>query len=164
MNDDYGKAAAAPSRITLGGVDYRVAKQGPRIYGELTQFLKSFVPDPRLKAKELLAAIPPDAVALKDVALRIWEDLSREAENWPPSLESFEGNQILTTTHEGATQVVYSLLRRHNADITLERARSIADDITAAEIAEMIRLSMPEPTFDPKSPAGTTTDRGPVPA
>lgn len=162
--DDYGKAVAAPSTITLGGVTYRVAKQGPRVYGELQQFLKAHVPDPRLKAAEILAAIPPDAMALKDVALEIWREFSEEARDWPPSLHSVEGNLILTTTHEGATQVVYTLLRRHCAEMTREKAAEIAADLDAAQVNELIRLSMPEPTFDPKSPGPATTDRGPVPA
>lgn len=155
--DDYGKATAAPSHITLDGVSYRVAKQGPRVYGELQQFLKSHVPDPRAKAKELCAGLP-DAVAL-----RIWTDLSEEAKDWPPSLHSFEGNLILTTTLEGATQVVWTLLRRHQPSLTMERAREIAADLDTSQINELIRLSMPEEAFDPKAqPTSTTEDRGPV--
>jgi hypothetical protein len=156
--DDYAKAVAAPPSIVLGGVTYRVSRQGPRIYGELQQFLKSHVPDPRIMAKDLCRDLP-DAVALQ-----VWRDLCEEAKDWPPSLESHEGNLILTTTLEGSTQVVYTLLRRHCAEMTLERARSIAEDITTEQVGELIRLSMPEPNFDPKArPDPTTTDRGPVP-
>lgn len=156
--NDYGKDTAAPNHITLSGVTYRVAKQGPRIYGELQQFLKGHVPDPRLKAREIIRDLP-DAVAL-----RIWQDFQDEARDWPPALYSLEGNMILTTTLEGATQVVYSLLRKHNAEITMDRARAIAEDMTTDQVNELIRLSMPEPDFDPKSePTPTTEDRGPVP-
>jgi hypothetical protein len=153
MSEDFGKAVGAPSRITLGGVDYVVAKQGPRIYGELQQFIKSFVPDPRVKAKEIIAGLP-DAVALE-----IWREYSEEAKDWPLSLDSAAGNLILTTTQEGARQVVWSLLRRHNGSLTREKADEIADDLTMEQVSELIRLSMPEGAFDPKSPEpGTTTD------
>lgn len=149
--EDYGKAVGAPSRITLGGVDYRVSKQGPRIYGELQQFLKSCVPDPRLKAAEILRELPN---VPNEIGLRIWEEFSQQAEDWPPSLESAEGNMLLTTTFEGARQVIYSLLRQHDASMTMEKAGQIAESITSDEVAELIRLSMPERSFDPKS---TTT-------
>jgi hypothetical protein len=154
MSDDYGRDVAAPSTITLNGVTYRVAKNGPRIFGELSQFLKSYVPDPRLRAKEIIRDLP-DAVALE-----IWKEYSEEARYWPPTLESVEGNTILVTTIEGATQVVYSLLRKHHGEMTIEKARAIAEDLTTGQVSEMIRLSMPEADFDPKGPA----DRGPVPA
>lgn len=159
MTEDFGRATAAPSTIELDGVTYRVAKLGPRIYGELQQFLKGFVPDPRLKAKEIIRELP-DAVALK-----IWQDFQEEAKDWPPSLHSFEGNLILTTTVEGAAAVVWALLRKHAPGLTQAKAREIAEGLSMAEVNELIRLSMPEPTFDPKSPTPTTTteERGPVP-
>ncbi len=153
MSDDYGKAVAAPSTITLNGVTYRVAKQGPRIFGELQQFLKSYVPDPRMKAKEIIRDLP-DAVALE-----IWKEYSEEAKDWPPTLDSREGNLILTTTHEGAAMVVFLLLGKYTA-MTMEEARRIAADLESGQINELIGLSMPEIDFDPKGPA----DRGPVPA
>jgi hypothetical protein len=161
-SEDYAKAVGAPSRITLGGVDYQVAKQGPRIFGELQAFLKSFSPDPRLKAAEILAALPNIA---NEVGLRIWDDFQREAEDWPPTLESAQGNLILCTTFEGARQVVWSLLRQHAAGMTWEKAGEIAERVTHAEINELIALSMPERDFVPKDP-GTPTeeDRGPVPS
>ena len=159
MSEDYGKATGAPSHIVLNGVSYRVAKQGPRIYGELSQFLKSYVPDPRLKAKEIIAGLP-DAVALE-----IWKEFSGEAKDWPPTVDSFEGNRIFTATLEGATAVVWALLRKHNASLTQEKAREIAEDLTSDQVGELIRLSEPEQDFSPKGPAGPeATDRGPVPA
>lgn len=164
--EDYGKATGAPSRIAIGGVDRRVAKLGPRIYGELTQFLKSYVPDPRLKAAEILAKLPGVS---NEVGLRIWEDFQEEAAAWPPSLDSLEGNVLLTTTYEGAKQVIWSLLRHHDAAMTPEEAGRLAETVTIEEVAELIRLAMPERDFSPKSPgdratATSTPDRGPVPA
>jgi hypothetical protein len=157
MSDDYGRAVAAPSAITLNGVTYRVAKQGPRIFGELQQFLKGYVPDPRIRAKEIIRDLP-DAVALE-----IWREFSEEAKDWPPTLTSREGNLILTTTLEGAAMVIFLLLGKH-APMTMEKAREIAADLETGQINELIRLSMPEPDFDPKGrPDPETADRGPVP-
>lgn len=161
--DDYGKDVAAPTRVMIGGVDYRVAKLGPRIMGELTQFLKSFVPDPRLKAAEILRDLP---AVPNEIGLRIWEDFCREAESWPPTLDSYEGNMILTTTLEGAKQVVWSLLRKHDASMTMQKAEQIAESMTHDDISRLLMACQPERTFDPNSPGAPTTteDRGPVPA
>ena len=158
MAEDYAKATAAPRPIRIGGADYRVGKYNPRDLGDLTAWLKSVSPDPRLKAKELCAGLP-DAVALE-----VWRELSDEARDWPPGLTSYEGNNLLVMTYEGNVQVIWVSLRRHNPGFTMEHARKMAQDITLDEINELIRLGFPEPTFDPKSTPGATTDRSPVPA
>lgn len=148
MSEDYAKATAAPSLITINGREYRVGKFGPRDIGDFEAWLKKQVPDPRLMARELCAGLP-DAVAIE-----VWRDLSAEAMNWPPSVESRLGNKLLMGTHEGHALLVWVSLRRHNADFTLEQARSLTqnDDNIALEVA---RLSYPEPTFDPKAETAT---------
>lgn len=157
MSEDFARVTAAPPTILLGGTSYLVSKQGPRIHGEIQTAVKKAFPDPRMMAKELCPGLPDP------VAKQIWLDLSEEARDWPPSLDSWKANQFLTMTHEGATAVVWALLRRANASLTFEKAQTIADDITAEEVAELIRLSMPEPDFVPKAQGTPTTeDRGPV--
>lgn len=157
MSEDYGRITAAPPTIVLGGVSYLVSKQGPRIHGEIQQAVKAAFPDPRLMARELCRDVP------ESVGLRIWMDLCEQAKDWPPALESFEANAFLTTTKEGALAVIWALLRRQNAGLTFAKAEEIAEDITTAEVAELIRLSMPEPDFLPKAPTAPTEERGPVP-
>lgn len=149
MAEDYAKATAAPAFIMIGDVRYRVGKIGPRDKGDLEAYIKSQVPDPRLLAKELCAGLP-DAVAIE-----VWRDLSMEAANWPPDLASRVGNKILIETWEGNAQLLYVILRRHNANFTIDDARAFTknDD----ELAEQaFFMSLPEPTFDPKAQPATT--------
>lgn len=154
--EDYAKAAASPGFITIGEVQYRVAKFGPRSLGDLQAWLKSQVPDPRLKAREICAGLS-DAVALE-----VWREFSTEAMGWPPSIDTIEGNKLLTMTHEGAAQVAFALLRKHNPAVDMAKARELADSMDSAQINELIRLGFPEANFDPKGPT-PETERGPVP-
>lgn len=144
MSDDYAKATAAPGFIVINGREYRVGKFGPRDIGDFEAWLKTQVPDPRLIAKELCAGLP-DAVALE-----VWRDLSAEAMNWPPTVESRQGNKLLMQTWEGHALLVWVSLRRYNAGFTIEEARLLTknNDELAIEVA---RLAYPEPDFSPKS-------------
>ena len=151
MAEDYAKATAAPGHVTIGEVTYRASKFGPRDLGDLQAWLKSQVPDPRLMARQLCEGLP-DAVALQ-----IWTDLSEEAKDWPPSLTSEIGNNMLLFTHEGAAQVIWVCLRRYNAGVTLEKAREMAAIVSNEELASLLNAGFPEPTFSPKVLTETTT-------
>lgn len=158
MSDDYAKATGAPGFFVHEGISYRVAKFGPRALGDLQAWLKTQVPDPRLMARDLIRDLP-DAVALE-----IWRDLSAEAQNWPPSVFSPAGQELLTTTSDGAAQVVHVLLRQHNPTVDAARARQIADTLSVEDISELMGLAFPERDFRPKGqPDPPTEDRGPVP-
>jgi hypothetical protein len=148
VSDDYAKATAAPGFIAINGREYRVGKFGPRDIGDFEAWLKTQVPDPRLVAKELCAGLP-DAVAIE-----VWRDLSAEAMNWPPTVESRIGNKLLMGTHEGHALLVWVSLRRHNASFTLDDARQLTKDNDDLAL-EVARLSYPEPTFDPKVQTAT---------
>jgi hypothetical protein len=142
--EDYAKATAAPRFITIGEKEYRVGKYGPRDIGDLEAWLKTQVPDPRLKARTLCEGLP-DAVALE-----IWRDLSMEAASWPPSIDSRQGNKLLIETWEGNAMVVWVSLRRHNGGFTLEDAKRLTkdDDSLATQV---VTLSQPEPDWSPKA-------------
>lgn len=144
MNEDHARATAAPGYVIIGDVTYRSSKFGPRDLGDLQAWLKSQVPDPRSMARELCAGLS-DAVALQ-----IWTDLSEEAKDWPPSLTSDMGNNLLLFTHEGAAQVIWVCLRRFNASITLDEARKMALTVSNEELAALLNAGFPEPTFSPK--------------
>jgi hypothetical protein len=143
--DDFAKATAAGTPVAIGGVSYRVAKFGPRSYGDLNAWLKAQKPDPRTLAKELCAGLS-DAVAIE-----IWRDLKDEAQDWPITVDTYQGNMLLTTTSEGAAQVVWVTLRQYQPDVTLQRAAEIARDMTVEEVGLLIRAALPEPTHDPKA-------------
>lgn len=152
MPDDFAKATAAPSFITIGDVQYRVGKFGPRDIGDLEAWIKSQVPDPRLMAKELCAGLS-DAVAIE-----VWRDLSLEAQDWPPDVTSKQGNKLLLGTWEGNALVLWVALRRHNASFSLEDARRLTKNDDSI-VNEVLGLVFPEPTFDPKSQPATMPDR-----
>jgi hypothetical protein len=148
MSDDFSKATASPSVISLAGKEYKLGKFGPRDLGDLQAYIKDAVPDPRLMARELCAGLP-DAVALA-----IWTDLSREAQDWPPAIESARGDRILMMTYGGAVRVLWVALRRHNR-FDEKDAEELAKLVTQDELNEVVRRSFPEATFDPKSTAAT---------
>lgn len=151
MADDYAKATARPGYVTIGGTEYRPKKFGPRDIGDLEAWLKREVPDPRLMARDLCASLS-DAVALE-----IWRELSQEAKDWPPKLTSAKGNQLLMLTHEGNAMLLWVSLRKYHADITLDKARTMAEDVTLDEIGEVLRAGFPEESFLPKDQASPTT-------
>jgi hypothetical protein len=132
----------------IGDREYRVGKFGPRDIGDFEAWLKKQVPDPRLMARDLCAGLP-DAVAIE-----VWRDLSAEAVNWPPTVESRIGNKLLMGTHEGHALLVWVSLRRHNASFTIDQARELTRDNDQIAL-EVARLSYPEPTFDPKAETET---------
>ena len=146
--DDYAKAAGSPSTVKIGDRTFKLGKFTPRDLGDLQAFIKIRIPDPRLAARELCQGMS-DAVALK-----IWNDLSLEALNWPPSLESRQGNELLMMTHEGAATVLWVALRRHNK-VTEKECAELALDVTIDELAAVLSGGFPEPTFDPKSMTAT---------
>lgn len=150
MSDDYARATGRPGYITIQGVEYRPKKFSPRDIGDLQAWLKQQVPDPRLMARELCAGLP-DAVALA-----IWRDLSEQAKDWPPTVMSVEGNKLLMLTFDGNAMLVWVALRKYQADVTWEKAKTIAETIELDEISELIRLGFPEETFVPKDQASQT--------
>ncbi len=110
-------------------------------------------------ARELCAGLS-DAVAIA-----IWRDLADEAKDWPPSIESREGNRLLLMTYAGNARLLWVALRRHNPGITQETASKLAEHITLEEVAALTRLGFPEETWDPKATPATepAENRGPVP-
>jgi hypothetical protein len=154
MPEDYARATAAPRTVTIGGATYLASKFAPRDFGDLAAFLKDQVPDPRLKARELCAGLS-DAVALQ-----IWTELSEEAKDWPPTITSRAGNQLLMMTLEGNARIIWIALRRYNPGVTLERARQIAETVTMEEIVDLFHAGFPEETFDPKARTATEPSPG----
>jgi uncharacterized Fe-S radical SAM superfamily protein PflX len=77
-------------------------------------------------------------------------------------VETYQGNMLLTTTSEGAAQVVWVTLRQYQPDVTLQRAAEIARDITVEEVGMLIRAALPEPTHDPKA-GGISSPTGGIP-
>lgn len=149
MNEDYAIATAAPRQVMIQGSLYLVGKFRPRDLGDLGSWLKSQVPDPRLKARDICAGLS-DAVALE-----AWKELSEEAKDWPPSVTSPAGNQLLLLTHEGNSQLLFVALRRHNKSVDMEAARRIAEDATIEEIIAVLNAGFPEDLFAPKSTTST---------
>ncbi len=150
MAEDYAKATARPGYVTLAGVEYRPKKFAPRDIGDLEAFLKREFPDPRLMARDLCQGLP-DAVALK-----IWTDLNEEAKDWPVTILSAKGNHRLMFTYEGNAVLIWVALRKNHAEVTLEKARQIAEDVDTEEISELLRAGFPEDAFVPKGQAGPT--------
>ena len=150
MPDDFARATASGMPVTIAGKQYLAGKYTPRDLGDLQAWLKTQKPDPRLRIRELCAGLSDG------VAIRIWEDLQDEAQDWPPSLSSAEGNMILLSCHEGAAMIAWVSLRRHTPSVDLAEARRIAMDITGDELGELIRLGFPEPTLSPKSEGSST--------
>lgn len=147
--DDYAKATAAGTPVTIQGKSYRAAKFGPKAIGDLNAWLKAQKPDPRLMAKDLLPGLS-DAVARE-----IWRDLWDESKDWPLMLGHPEGAQLLATTSEGSAQVVWVSLRKYQPGIDLAAARAIADEMDPEEVGALIAAGFPEDSFDPK--AGTSS-------
>ena len=73
------------------------------------------------------------------VALRIWDDLSKEAQLWPVTMLDEQGNTELCNTHEGAAVVLWVSLRRHQPGFTIERARELAAEVSDEELNQLIR-------------------------
>jgi hypothetical protein len=144
MPDDYAKATARPGYVRIGETEYRPKKFGPRDVGDLEAYLKREFPDPRLMARELCAGLS-DTVALK-----IWSDLSAEAADWPVTVASNRGNRALMLTFEGNAMLLWIALRRHHADVTLDKARQIAEEVTLEEIGAVLNAAFPAETFLPK--------------
>jgi hypothetical protein len=151
MTDDYARATGQPRTIELAGVIYRVSRLRPSIVGELGAWLKEVVPNPREEARGYMVGLSDE------VAKHVWTLAVQEARDWPPSLFSERGEELLLTTFEGQARLLYALLRREAADLTLEKARELADRLEEADFDRLLELALPAEVGDPKAPAATPT-------
>jgi hypothetical protein len=143
--DDFGRATAAPGSLRINGREYLVSRFTPRDIGDLQQFMKEILPDPRSRVRELIRDLP------ESVALQVWKDMNAEARDWPPSFGSEQSTSILTTTFEGNARLLWVTLRKHNPGFDLNAARELAGVVEFEDINRIIALASPESAGDPKA-------------
>ena len=147
MSDDFARATGAPISLVLAGKEYLVYKLRPRDLGELEAWMKSVTPDPRLEVARLLKDVP------EEVGKHMWDSACAEArDNWPPRFDTMEGQRLLSTA-EGEARIVHQILKRGLAGFTLEAARDLAEQLSAEDIAALMRAAGPGEPGDPKSQA-----------
>jgi len=135
-SDDYAKATGSPSSIRINGSEYRVSKFTPRDIGDLQQWLKEQIPDPKVEARKLLEGLP-DAVAIE-----IWKTQAEAAKDWPPTIGDDRAQDLLVTTSEGSARLLWVTLRKHN-QVDLEKARALAQEAEIETIQQVVRLASP---------------------
>lgn len=151
MSDDYARATGAAGTIWIGDREYRVSKFTPRDIGDLQAWLKEQVPDPRLEARRIMEGMP-DAVAIE-----VWKTMALEAKEWPPTLATEKGNELLTVTSEGIARLLWVTLRKHNG-VDLGEARKLSNDISIEDLGHIMQLASPESDQSPKA-VTTPTDQ-----
>lgn len=123
--------------VQVQGQTYPIGRFTPRDLDELQEWLNEAVPDPRAKAIEMCRGLP-DAIALQ-----VWADISIEARSWPPRIDGIEGNRLLTMTHEGASRVIWTLLRRASPSLDLAASRSLAEVFSLDDLIRLIAMGLP---------------------
>jgi hypothetical protein len=148
--DDYSRACASPRTIEILGKRYLVGKLTPRGMGDLQAYLKDAVPDPRIKARELMEGLSDP------VQIHIWNQAVEDAKHWPPAIQSEAGTELLLS-EEGQARFLWVMLRQHNPGFTLERAREITREweMSAEDMGQFLGKSQPGELGDPKA---TTAD------
>lgn len=145
-HEDYARATSQPRTITIEGVDYRVSRWTPSILGEIQAWLKTQVPNPMETAKEFMKDLP------ESLQKEIWMQAREDAKEWPPDINSSIGQRLLVETAEGTARLVYALLRRNAATLTLEKARDMADRMELSSIEELGKLAAPGEVGDVQIP------------
>lgn len=150
---DFSRVTAAPATFVVEGKNYLVGQMTPRAVGDLQQFLKEQVKDPRLAVRPLMEGLP-DAVQIA-----MWQEACADAKTCVPDLGSDE-SMLMLLTEEGQARVLWVAFRRHNAGFTLDTAREISQryEMTREELAELLRLMAPDQVGDPKAPTATETE------
>ena len=137
MAEDFARDTGQPKTITLDGCDYKVAKLTPRMLGELTEWLKSKVPNPKKEALEYMKG------QSDEVAKHIWTGACAEAIDWPPDITSDLGRSHLIFSFDGQVKLLTVLLRKHAADFTEAKASELADRLSIDDFGKLMALALP---------------------
>ncbi len=143
--EDYARATDSTQTVEIDGKSWQVSRLTPRDMGDLQQFLREQIPNPRLLARDLCAGMSDE------VAKHIWDDLNEEYRTWPPSFGTAEANRHLLHTLEGNARLLWVVLRRTHRNVDLERARELALDVDLEKINEVVSKALPEYARDPKA-------------
>ncbi len=149
--EDYTRATDSTQAVEIDGKSWQVSKLTPRDIGDLQAFLREAVPNPRLMARDLCAGMSDE------LAKHIWDSLNEEYQAWPPTLGTAEGNQRILHTFEGNARLLWVVLRRHNRNVDLDRARELAEAVDLELISRVLVMALPEYALDPKARTATET-------
>lgn len=144
MSEDFARATNAPREIELDGKTFRVSKLTPRDLGELQSYLKTACPDPRQEALKFMEGQP------EAVAKIIWVQACQDAQDWPPSIDSKKGQELLATA-EGIAHSLHTLLGKHQPAFSKEDAAALAEHIDLADLERLFGLVSPGETGDLKA-------------
>lgn len=132
------KDLAIPSgsnrQILVNGKTYMVPKFTPSILGQINNWLKDLVPNPKDEARRRMEGLS-DAVALA-----MWSDAVQEAKEWPPMLATADGNRLLMQ-YNGMPVLIHALLSKANRDVTREESEQIVDAIGLDGVNHILELA-----------------------
>jgi hypothetical protein len=142
--DDYARACGVPKEVRIGGRLFRVAKLGPRTVGELQRWMTTVLDDPRMAARDALAADPalPDAAAR-----RLWTEAALAARDWPPQ-PGDELGALLLESPEGRARLLWAAARGDDPALTLAACRAAAGAMTAGEWDDLQAAAAPRELGD----------------
>lgn len=141
---------AAPRRLTLAGIEFTVAPLELREWGELQAWFKDNVDSP-LKAIASALALLPEAERREALAGAMDRQL-----RWPPRVATEEWLNAISATTGGDAQFLWTVLRKHHPEITLDQANRLSEKATAAEslavIFQAIGIEPPPKAQAPSDP------------
>lgn len=139
MSSDLIRATNPERTVTIDGRDFRVAKIGPREFGELQQWLADNTPNPKDEARRYMEGLP------EAVQIHMWDKALDASRDWPPQLS---GNpsalQQLLTSDSGQTAFLYAILRKTTPGITRDEAARLAGTLGFGDLVNLWESVMPE--------------------
>jgi hypothetical protein len=151
-------SSAPPISLILGGKEYRIGRIRPRDIGNLENWFKEVVPNPRSEARKAMEGLPVE------VQIHIWDEASREARHWPPRFGDEIGQELIRTS-EGIARLVHLSISQSVAGFTLDDARDLANEMDFDELARFLKAIFPDAEDDTEAPgSGPKAESGPAPS
>jgi len=143
----------APREVAFGPRKLLVGALKLRELGQLQRWIRDHAVRPTAKLKDELPFYPED----EHRALRKAAVLAEK--NWPPAINTSEGNAILFDDPEGQLCFLAVMLKKFQPDLTDADLDEIAGGISEVDFGVLVQIAFGEDDLDPKVAKATTVER-----
>ncbi len=143
---------AAAREVKFGGETYKLGALKMRELGLLQRWLRDHAERPTVRAKRECEFLDP-----ADHAKRLRDAADEERDNWPPSLETREGNKALMGDPDGRAFFLAVMFRKYQPDITDEKLDEIMAGLSADDFGLLTMIAFGADDLDPEALRATVT-------
>lgn len=143
----------APREVRFGDRTLRVGALKLRELGYLQRWVRDHSVRPTVKAQEELAFLPEEEHREHRKAAVLAE------RNWPPAINSPEGNAILFDDPDGQLCFLAVMFRKFQPELTDEDIDEIAGGLSEVDFGVLVQVAFGQDDLDPKAARGAVLER-----